>query len=48
MTLRSLCEGGYLAEIPKVEGIQKYLFHGKCYRLLSLAVGTKELAQHAA
>lgn len=48
MTIRSLCEGGYMTEIPKVEAIQKYMFHGKCYRLLQLAIGTKELAQKVA
>ncbi len=47
MTIRSLCDGGYLTEVPKVEGIQKYAFHGKCYRILHLPFGTKEMSQAA-
>lgn len=48
MTIRSMCEGGYLSEVPKVEAIQKYGFHGKCYRVLNLPVGTKEMAKVSA
>lgn len=48
MTIKSLCDGGYLSELPKVEAIQKYAFHGKCYRVLNLPVGTKEMEQDAA
>jgi hypothetical protein len=48
MTIRSLCDGGFLSELPKVEAIQKYAFHGKCYRILNLPVGTKEMGQAAA
>jgi hypothetical protein len=47
MSIRSLCDGGFLSEIPKVEAIQKYSFHGKCYRILNLPMGTKEMAQAA-
>lgn len=48
MAIRSLCDGSYLSEVPKVEAIQKYAFHGKCYRVLHLPVGTKEMQQAAA
>jgi hypothetical protein len=48
MTIRSLCDGGYLAEVPKVECIQKYQFHGKCYRILNLPYGTEEKREAAA
>lgn len=48
MTIRSLCDGGFFSEIPKVEAIQKYGFHGKCFRILNLPVGTKEMAQAVA
>ena len=48
MAIRSLCEGGYISELPKVEAIQKYAFHGKCYRILHLGAGDKEIAQAAA
>lgn len=48
MAVRSLCDGSYFAEVPKVEAIQKYAFHGKCYRILHLPVGTKEMQQAAA
>lgn len=48
MAIRSLCDGGFLTEIPKVEAIQKYAFHGKCYRVLNLPVGTKEMDRAAA
>jgi hypothetical protein len=48
MTIRSLCDGGYLAEVPKVECIQKYQFHGKCYRILNLPYGTEEKQEAAA
>lgn len=48
MTVRSLCDGGFLSEVPKVEAIQKYAFHGKCYRILNLPMGTKEMSQAAA
>lgn len=47
MSIRSLCDGGFLSEIPKVEAIQKYAFHGKCYRILNLPMGTKEMSQAA-
>lgn len=48
MSIRSLCDGGFLSEVPKVEAIQKYAFHGKCFRILNLPVGTKEMGQVAA
>ena len=48
MTVRSLCDGGFLSEVPKVEAIQKYNFHGKCYRILNLPVGTKEMERASA
>lgn len=48
MTVRSLCDGGFFSEVPKVEAIQKYAFHGKCFRILNLPVGTKEMGQAAA
>jgi hypothetical protein len=48
MTIRSLCDGGFLSEVAKVETIQKYAFHGKCYRILQLPVGTNEMLQAAA
>jgi hypothetical protein len=48
MSIRSLCDGGFLSEVPKVEAIQKYAFHGKCYRILNLPFGTKEISQEAA
>lgn len=48
MTIRSLCDGGFLSEIPKVEAIQKYQFHGKCYRVLNLPVGTEEMKRQTA
>ena len=47
MSIRSLCDGGFLSEVPKVEAIQKYAFHGKCFRILNLPMGTKEMEQAA-
>lgn len=42
MTIRSLVDGGYLLEVPKPEAIQKFAFHGKCYRVLSLPISNNE------
>ena len=36
MTLRSLVASGYFQEVPKVEAIQRFNFHGACFRILSL------------
>lgn len=41
MTIRSLCDGSYFAEVNKVEAIQKYGFHGKCYRILNIDVASR-------
>lgn len=43
LTLRSLIDGGYIMDVTKAECIQKYAFHGKCYRILNLPMGKKEL-----
>ena len=48
MSLRSLCEGGYFSELPKPEAVQKYAFHGKCYRILQLGAAGRETHQQAA
>jgi hypothetical protein len=42
MTIRSLIDGGYLTEVSKVDTIQKYSFHGKCYRILSVSLTNSE------
>lgn len=36
MTIRSLVDAGYIQELAKAESLQKYSFHGKCYRILNL------------
>ena len=37
-TLRSLCDGGYLVEVPKDRLMTKYGFHGKCYQLINISI----------
>ena len=45
LTIRSLVDGGYLSEIPKIELVQKYAFHGKCYRVIHLPLNSAETKQ---
>ncbi len=40
MAIRSLVAGGYLQEVPKAEAIQKFGFHGACFRILNLPSAT--------
>ncbi|CAB4194446.1 Protein of unknown function DUF3987) [uncultured Caudovirales phage] len=45
MAVRSLMAGGYLQEVPKAEAIQKFSFHGACYRILNLPSATTPARQ---
>lgn len=45
LTIRSLIDGGYIMEMTKAECVQKYNFHGKCYRILNLPVGKAEMKE---
>lgn len=45
MATRSLVASGYLQEIPKAEVIQRFGFHGVCYRILNLPSATTPARQ---
>lgn len=36
ITLRSLCDSGYIQELDSDKVIEAYKFHGKCYRIISI------------
>lgn len=36
LTLRSLCDSGYIVELDKTKSVTQYNYHGKCYRIISL------------
>jgi hypothetical protein len=44
LAIKSLVDGGYFVEVDKNTAIQKYQFHGKCYRVVSLPMSKDEAA----
>lgn len=41
-TLKSLMDSGYLVEMSKDKAVNGYGFHGRCFRVISLPMNTKE------